>query len=132
MAGSTDPIDSRLLCLARETLAYHDGLADFAFAMQGLGSGAIGLAGSQSLQASILPKIARGEWIAAFALSEAAAGSDVAAMTMEARAEGESYILDGREDLDLQRRHRRCLYRGGAHGRGPGRARPLGLRRLRR
>jgi acyl-CoA dehydrogenase len=93
--GLADPIDSRLLCLARERLAYHDGLADFAFAMQGLGSGAIGLAGSQSLQASILPKIARGEWIAAFALSEAAAGSDVAAMTMEARAEGESYILTG-------------------------------------
>jgi acyl-CoA dehydrogenase len=93
--GLTDPIDSRLLCLARERLAYHDGLADFAFAMQGLGSGAIGLAGSPSLQASILPKIARGEWIAAFALSEAAAGSDVAAMAMEARAEGESYILTG-------------------------------------
>ena len=93
--GLADPIDSRLLCLARERLAYHDGLADFAFAMQGLGSGAIGLAGSESLKAAILPKIARGEWIAAFALSEAAAGSDVGAMTMAARAEGESYILSG-------------------------------------
>ena len=73
-----------------------------------------------------------GEWIAAFALSEAAAGSDVAAMTMEARARGRELHPHGREDLDLQRRHRRCLHRGRAHGRGPGRARPLGLRRLRR
>src|SRR5260221_9419364 len=63
--------------------------------MEGLGSGAMGLAGAEPLKASILPKIARGEWIAAFALSEAAAGSDVAAMAMEARAEGESYILTG-------------------------------------
>jgi len=93
--GLTDPIDSRLLCLARETLAYHDGLADFAFALQGLGSGAIGLAGSDSLKASILPKVARGEWIAAFALSETEAGSDVAAMTTTARAEGGDFILDG-------------------------------------
>ena len=80
-AGLTDHRFA-LLCLARETLAYHDGLADFAFAMQGLGSGAIGLAGSRQLQAAILPKVARGEWIAAFALSEADAGSDVAAMAM--------------------------------------------------
>ena len=93
--GLADPIDSRMLCLARETLAYHDGLADFAFALQGLGSGAIGLAGSELLKASILPKVARGDWIAAFALSEAEAGSDVAAMTTQARAEGDSYILDG-------------------------------------
>jgi acyl-CoA dehydrogenase len=93
--GLADPIDSRLLCLARETLAYHDGLADFAFALQGLGSGAIGLAGSDSLKASILPKVARGEWIAAFALSETEAGSDVAAMTTGARAEGGDFILDG-------------------------------------
>ena len=93
--GLADPIDSRLLCLARETLAYHDGLADFAFALQGLGSGAIGLAGSDSLKTSILPKIARGEWIAAFALSEAEAGSDVAAMTTAARADGGDFVLDG-------------------------------------
>ena len=93
--GLADPIDSRLLCLARESLAYHDGLADFAFALQGLGSGAIGLAGSDSLKASILPKVARGEWIAAFALSEAEAGSDVAAMTTAARADGGDFVLDG-------------------------------------
>jgi acyl-CoA dehydrogenase len=93
--GLANPIDSRLLCLARETLAYHDGLADFAFALQGLGSGAIGLAGSDSLKESILPKIARGEWIAAFALSEREAGSDVAAMTTAARTEGGDFILDG-------------------------------------
>jgi acyl-CoA dehydrogenase len=93
--GLSDPIDSRMLCLAREVLAYHDGLADFAFALQGLGSGAIGLAGAPALKSAILPKIARGEWIAAFALSETAAGSDVAAMTTEARAEGDFYVLAG-------------------------------------
>src|SRR5262245_29575836 len=68
--GLADPLDSRLICLARETLAYHDGLADFAFAMQGLGSGAIALAGSPELRAQILPKVAAGELIPAFALSE--------------------------------------------------------------
>lgn len=63
-------IDSRKLCIARETLAYHDGLADFAFAMQGLGTGAISLTGSDELKQAVLPKVANGEWISAFALSE--------------------------------------------------------------
>jgi acyl-CoA dehydrogenase len=89
------PIDSRLVCLARETLAWHDGLADFAFAMQGLGTGAIALAGSPALRATILPKARCGAWLAAFALSEKDAGSDVAAMRCAARADGESYVLDG-------------------------------------
>ena len=88
-------IDSRRICLARETLAYHDGLADFAFAMQGLGTGAISLTGSDDLKQQVLPKVAAGEWIAAFALSEKNAGSDVAAMACAARADGGSYILDG-------------------------------------
>jgi acyl-CoA dehydrogenase len=93
--GLADPIESRRICLARETLAYHDGLADFAFAMQGLGTGAISLAGSEALKARILPKVASGETIAAFALSEADAGSDVAAMRCAARADGDGYVLDG-------------------------------------
>ena len=88
-------IQSRLLCLARETLAWHDGLADFAFAMQGLGTGAIALSGSPELKAAVLPKVRSGDWLAAFALSEKDAGSDVAAMACAARAEGDSYILDG-------------------------------------
>ena len=89
------PVDSRLVCIARETLAWHDGLADFAFAMQGLGSGAIGLAGDTSIKAMVLPKIRAGKWLAAFALSEKDAGSDVAAMACAARIDGDHYVLDG-------------------------------------
>jgi acyl-CoA dehydrogenase len=89
------PIDSRLVCLARETLAWHDGLADFAFAMQGLGTGAIALSGSPELRAAVLPKARSGEWLAAFALSEKDAGSDVAALRCAARADGDCYQLDG-------------------------------------
>src|ERR1700733_14657079 len=78
--GASDALDSRTLCIARETLARHAGLADFAFAMQGLGSGAITIAGDAALRGRYLPKVAAGEAIAAFALSEPDAGSDVAAM----------------------------------------------------
>ncbi len=88
-------IDSRRVCLARETLAWHDGLADFAFAMQGLGTGAIGLSGTPELKDAVLPKVTSGEWLSAFALSEKEAGSDVAAMACAASAEGDAYILDG-------------------------------------
>ncbi len=94
-AGGRQPIDSRAACLTRETLAWHNGLADFAFAMQGLGTGAIGLSGSEELRATVLPKARSGEWIAAFALSEKDAGSDVAAMACAARRDGEHYVLDG-------------------------------------
>ena len=93
--GALPDFDARSICLIRETLAYYDGLADFAFAMQGLGSGAISLAGSASLQAHYLPMVARGEAIAGFALSEPEAGSDVAAMTCRAERQGGHYILDG-------------------------------------
>jgi acyl-CoA dehydrogenase len=93
--GALPDFDARAICLIRETLAYHDGLADFAFAMQGLGSGAISLAGSPALQTRYLPLIARGEAIAAFALSEPEAGSDVAAMTCRAERQGDHYLLDG-------------------------------------
>jgi acyl-CoA dehydrogenase len=95
--GALPVLESRTLCLIRETLARHDGLADFAFAMQGLGSGPITLAGSDALRARWLPKVARGEAIAAFALSEPQAGSDVAAMTTQARRDGADWILDGRK-----------------------------------
>ncbi|WP_230970868.1 acyl-CoA dehydrogenase family protein [Nitrogeniibacter aestuarii] len=93
--GALPELDSRSLCVARETLAYHDGLADFAFAMQGLGTGAITLAGTPEIQRQVLPRVAAGEWIAAFALTEPLAGSDVGAMTCEARLEGDHYVING-------------------------------------
>ncbi len=96
-ADAGDAIDTRALCLIRETLARHAGLADFAFAMQGLGSGAISLAGDAQQRARYLGRVAAGEAIAAFALSEPEAGSDVAAMACAARQEqeGGDYLLDG-------------------------------------
>ncbi|MEP7242790.1 MAG: acyl-CoA dehydrogenase family protein [Gammaproteobacteria bacterium] len=89
--------DVRSLALIRETLAWHDGLADFAFAMQGLGSGAITLAGSREIKRRYLPRVAAGEAIAAFALSEPNAGSDVAAIECSARLDGDHYVLDGQK-----------------------------------
>ena len=93
--GRWPEIDSRAVCIARETLARHDGLADFAFAMQGLGSGAISIAGSDALRLKYLPRVARGDAIAAFALSEPNAGSDVAAMSCEATLDGDHYVING-------------------------------------
>jgi acyl-CoA dehydrogenase len=93
--GALDVIDTRAICLIRETLARHNGLADFAFAMQGLGSGAISLFGSEGNKQAYLPRVARGEAIAAFALSEPQAGSDVAAMQCAAVQDGDHYVLDG-------------------------------------
>lgn len=93
--GALEKLDSRSLCLLRETLARYDGLADFAFAMQGLGSGAISIAGSEELRRRFLPKVASGEAIAAFALSEPEAGSDVAAMSTSAELCGDHYVLNG-------------------------------------
>jgi acyl-CoA dehydrogenase len=102
--GAFEKIDSRALVILRENLAFHSPLADFAFAMQGLGSGAISLAGSEQQQASYLPAVARGEKIAAFALSEPDAGSDVSAIKTIANkstvAGGEglfSYEIQGRK-----------------------------------
>jgi acyl-CoA dehydrogenase len=88
-------IDVRSLALIRETLAYHSGLADFAFAMQGLGSGAIGLFGTDAQQAAYLPAVARGEKIAAFALTEPVSGSDVAAMATVAEERDGGFVVDG-------------------------------------
>jgi acyl-CoA dehydrogenase len=93
--GAHDTLDVRSLCLVRETLARHSGLADFAFAMQGLGAGPITLFGSEDLKQRYLPGVARGERIAAFALSEPEAGSDVAAVATTARRDGSNYVLDG-------------------------------------
>ncbi len=90
-----ETIDTRAVCLVRETLARHSGLADFAFAMQGLGSAAIALAGNAEQKARHLGPAARGESIAAFALSEAEAGSDVGAMQCRATPDGAGYLLDG-------------------------------------
>ncbi|WP_206996467.1 acyl-CoA dehydrogenase family protein [Trinickia mobilis] len=93
--GHGDTIDTRAVCLLRETLAKHSGLADFALAMQGLGSGAISLAGTGEQKRRYLPRVANGTAIAAFALSEPDAGSDVAAIALAARADGDAYVLDG-------------------------------------
>ena len=93
--GQLPELDSRALCIARETLAYYDGLADFSFAMQGLGSGSITLFGTEEQKQQYLPKVATGEMIAAFALSEPDAGSDVAAIKTTATLEGDSFILNG-------------------------------------
>jgi alkylation response protein AidB-like acyl-CoA dehydrogenase len=93
--GSAETIDTRGICLIRETLARHSGLADFAFAMQGLGSGAITLHGTEAQKRSYLPRVAAGSAIAAFALSEPEAGSDVGAMRCAAHPDGDSYVLNG-------------------------------------
>ncbi|WP_394778714.1 acyl-CoA dehydrogenase family protein [Undibacterium sp.] len=97
--GAQDVIDTRAICLIRETLARHSGLADFAFAMQGLGSGAISLFGSEVQKQAYLGRVARGEAISAFALSEPDAGSDVAAMQCSAElvpdSSGGHYVLNG-------------------------------------
>jgi acyl-CoA dehydrogenase len=93
--GPVAEFDVRALALIRETLAWHDGLADFAFAMQGLGSGPISLEGSHAVQHRYLPPVAAGTRIAAFALSEPEAGSDVAAIKCRAVRDGDDYVLDG-------------------------------------
>ena len=88
-------LEVRSLCLIRETLAHHHGLADFAFAMQGLGSAPISLYGSDELKSKYLPATAAGDAIAAFALSEPDAGSDVAAIATTAETDGDDYVLNG-------------------------------------
>lgn len=93
--GMFEELDSRSLCLMRQTLGYYDGLADFAFVMQGLGSGPISLFGSEALKQKYLPEVARGTKLAAFALSEPDAGSDVAAMTTRATRTKTGYRING-------------------------------------
>jgi acyl-CoA dehydrogenase len=93
--GAFERLDVRSLCLARETLARGSGLADFAFAMQGLGSGPIALYGSEVQKRRYLPPVAAGERIAAFALSEPEAGSDVTAMRTAAHRDSTGWVIDG-------------------------------------
>jgi acyl-CoA dehydrogenase len=93
--GNEDFIDTRTICLSREILAYHSGLADFSFAMQGLGSGAISIAGNPQQKEEYLPDVVAGRKIAAFALSEPQAGSDVAAMQCTAEIVNDSIVING-------------------------------------
>lgn len=95
VGGALAALDSRSLCLIRQILGYYDGLADFSFAMQGLGSGPLSLFGGAEQQAQYLPEVAAGRKIAAFALSEPDAGSDAAAMTTKAVRHGDKYHLHG-------------------------------------
>jgi acyl-CoA dehydrogenase len=95
LGGALEKLDSRALVILRETLAFHSPLADFAFAMQGLGSGAITLAGTPAQQAAYLPQVASGAKIAAFALSEPDAGSDAGAMVTSAVSTGGGWALNG-------------------------------------
>lgn len=93
--GAHDPLDVRSLALIRETLGYYLGLADFSFAMQGLGTGGIALAGSDELKEHYLRRTLTGEHLAAIALSEPSGGSDVAGMKMTAERDGNHFILNG-------------------------------------
>jgi acyl-CoA dehydrogenase len=100
--GALQQLDSRALVILRETLAFHSPLADFAFAMQGLGSGAITLAGTPAQQAEYLPAVARGKKIAAFALSEPDAGSDVAAMkTIASKVYSTPAMIENDRQFDM-------------------------------
>ena len=93
--GDQNVIDTRSICLLREELAWHHGLVDFAFAMQGLGSGAISLFGSEEQKEHYLPRVADGSAVAAFALSEPHSGSDVAAMSTTATLKGDHFEING-------------------------------------
>lgn len=93
--GTRERLDLRSLCIIRESLAYRSGLADFAFAMQGLGTGAITEYGSEAQRARYLPPVLRGEAVAAFAVSERDAGSDIAAMRATSRSDGDGFVLTG-------------------------------------
>jgi acyl-CoA dehydrogenase len=94
--GIAEKLDVRSLCLIRETLSYADGLADFAFAMQGLGTGPVTLFGTEEQKRKWLPSIAQGKAISAFALSEPEAGSDVSALACAAAPDGRGHVvIDG-------------------------------------
>jgi len=93
--GEHESLDVRSLCLIRMTLAYYSGLADFVFAMQGLGSGTISLTGSDAIKEAYLPGVADGSRCAAFALTEPESGSDVAMIRTTATLDGDEYIING-------------------------------------
>jgi acyl-CoA dehydrogenase len=96
--ATAEVIDTRAICIIREILARHSGLADFAFAMQGLGSGAITLFGDEAQKQKYLPRVCSGSAIAAFALSETEAGSDAAALQCTAHLDGDSYVVNGEKN----------------------------------
>ena len=118
--------DVRALCLARETLAWHDGLADFAFALQGLGSGPVSLFGTAE-QKRRLPDVAAGKAIPAFALTEPEAGSDVAALATTATADGDHVRLDGEKTYISNGGIADWYVVFARTGEAPGRPRPLRL-----
>jgi alkylation response protein AidB-like acyl-CoA dehydrogenase len=97
--GARPRVSLRALCILREELAFASGLADVAFAMQGLGSFAVTLAGSEALRRRWLPAVASGRAIAAIAITEPQAGSDIAATATTARRDGDDYVLDGEKTL---------------------------------
>jgi acyl-CoA dehydrogenase len=94
-SSGANPLDVRALCVVREHLSYQSSLADLMFAMQGLGSFPVTLAGSGEIKSRLLAQVKNGEAIAAFAITEPEAGSDVAAIQTTARRDGEGYVLDG-------------------------------------
>ena len=95
--GKLKKFDVRILALTREILGYYSGLADYSFAMQGLGSGAITLFGSDEQKKTYLIPVAQGDKLPAFAISEPEGGSDVAAMRTTATLDGNEYCLDGQK-----------------------------------
>ena len=93
--GASETVEARAVCVLREELAYRNAAADAVFAVQGLGSHPVLLGGSEALRRELLPAVAEGRALFAFALTESGAGSDVAALATSARAEGDGYVLDG-------------------------------------
>jgi acyl-CoA dehydrogenase len=93
--GRSERLDVRALCVAREHLSYHSSFADLMFAMQGLGSFPVTLAGGDEIRRRLLPRVRTGEAVAAFAITEPGAGSDVSAIQTTARRDGDGYVLDG-------------------------------------
>jgi alkylation response protein AidB-like acyl-CoA dehydrogenase len=129
--GATAHVDSRSLCVAREVLAYHDGLADFAFAMQGLGTGAITLAGSEDQRERWLPAGRARRGHRRVRAVGAGAGSDAGGARDDGPASRRRLGARRREDVDQQRRDRRRLLRVRAHRGGARREGHLGVRRAR-
>jgi alkylation response protein AidB-like acyl-CoA dehydrogenase len=95
--GDGTPLDSRSLCIVREALAYHSPLADLAFVMQGLGTYALSLAGAEHVRDFWLDRARTGKSVAAFALTEPEAGSDVSNIQTTAERDGDSYVITGRK-----------------------------------
>ncbi|CDH20931.1 acyl-CoA dehydrogenase family protein [Xenorhabdus bovienii] len=117
---ATPTSDARSLCLFRQTLAYFDDLLDFAYSIQSLSGSVIQRFGTEKQRQHYLPRLAEGEWAAAFALSELQAGSDVAAVTLSAKRQGDSYVLNGQKAWIAQGDIADCLIVIARTGEGPG------------